>query len=75
MKLLAASYVLTTAVLLCEAHAANNARGSHVLHEKRSQASSPWIKSARVHKDAILPIRIGLTQSNLENGYDHLMDV
>lgn len=45
------------------------------LHEKRSSAPKAWKRSERVHPDAILPIRIGLTQSNLENIYEHLMDV
>lgn len=45
------------------------------LHEKRSSTPKAWKRSERVHPDAILPIRIGLTQSNLENIYEHLMDV
>jgi tripeptidyl-peptidase-1 len=47
----------------------------HVLHEKRETPSKDWIKGARIEKDAIIPMRIGLTQTNLENGYDLLMDV
>jgi len=47
----------------------------HVLHEKREFPSRDWIKGARIEKDAIIPMRIGLTQTNLENGYDLLMDV
>lgn len=45
------------------------------LHEKRGSTPKAWKRSGRVHHDAILPIRIGLTQSNLENIYEHLMDV
>lgn len=47
----------------------------HVLHEKRDVPASDWVKSGRVEADAILPMRIGLTQTNLDNGYDYLMDV
>lgn len=43
---------------------------SHVLHEKRS-VSLPR-KGQRVDGDAIVPVRIGLRQSNLHTGYDRL---
>ncbi|KAF4634822.1 hypothetical protein G7Y89_g3271 [Cudoniella acicularis] len=46
---------------------------SHVLHEKRS-VSLPH-KRQRVDGEAIVPIRIGLRQSNLHTGYERLMDV
>jgi tripeptidyl-peptidase-1 len=39
----------------------------HVMHEKRQNPSSDWIKVARM--------RIGLTQSNLDKGHDLLMEV
>lgn len=48
---------------------------SHVIHEKRNTPSKDWVKGARIEKDAIIPMRIGLTQTNLHNGYDLLMDV
>jgi tripeptidyl-peptidase-1 len=47
----------------------------HVLHEKREERSLDWVKGDRVESNAILPVRIGLTQNNLEKGYDYLMDV
>lgn len=47
----------------------------YTLHEKRSSPSSIWKRSERIDRDAILPLRIGLTQNNLEDGYAHLMDV
>jgi tripeptidyl-peptidase I len=46
----------------------------HVLHEER-QTPSDWVKVARIESTAILPMRIGLTQSNLEKGHDFLMEV
>ncbi|CAI7628600.1 unnamed protein product [Penicillium pancosmium] len=47
----------------------------HVLHERREERSLDWVKGDRVESNAILPVRIGLTQNNLEKGYDYLMDV
>lgn len=46
----------------------------HVLHEKRSD-SRHWVKRDRVHEDVKLPMRIGLTQSNLDRGDELLMEV
>ncbi|OKL61710.1 hypothetical protein UA08_02338 [Talaromyces atroroseus] len=53
--------------------AAFSASLSHVLHEKRD-VPLPHSRQ-RVHGDAIVPVRIGLKQSNLHTGYDRLMDV
>lgn len=47
----------------------------HALHEKRQTPSLDWVKGARIESSAILPMRVGLTQSNLENGHDLLMEV
>jgi tripeptidyl-peptidase-1 len=47
----------------------------HVLHEERSTPSRDWVKGARIEKDAVILMRIGLTQTNLEKGYDYLMEV
>jgi tripeptidyl-peptidase-1 len=46
----------------------------HALHEKRT-VSSRWEKRDRVHGEVKLPMRIGLTQSNLDKGYEYLMNV
>lgn len=48
---------------------------TYALHEKRSSLPKSWVRGNRVESDSILPVRIGLTQNNLENGYTHLMDV
>ncbi|KAG4436952.1 hypothetical protein IFR05_007565 [Cadophora sp. M221] len=49
---------------------------SHVLHEKRDATSShQWVKREQISSSAILPMRIGLKQQNLENGRDYLMDI
>lgn len=41
---------------------------SHVVHEKRRLEPLNWAKYSRVDPSTVLPIRIGLTQSNLDNG-------
>ncbi|KAK6439473.1 hypothetical protein LTR95_004324 [Oleoguttula sp. CCFEE 5521] len=41
---------------------------SHVLHEKRHAEPKKWIKLEPVAANARLPMRIGLTQSNIDNG-------
>jgi tripeptidyl-peptidase-1 len=48
---------------------------TYELHEKRSAIPRLWQRSNRVDGDAILPIRIGLAQNNIDDGYGHLMDV
>lgn len=47
----------------------------HVMHEKRQNPYSDWVKVARIEGSAILPMRIGLTQSSLHEGHDLLMEV
>jgi tripeptidyl-peptidase-1 len=47
----------------------------HVLHEERQAPPTEWIQGARIESDAILPMRIGLSQTNLEKGHDFLMEV
>lgn len=47
----------------------------HVLHEKRAEAPKYWERTTRLHPGAILPMRIGLTQSNLHKGDELLMEM
>jgi tripeptidyl-peptidase-1 len=47
----------------------------HVLHEERLTPSRDWIKSSRIEGSAIIPMRIGLTQTNLEKGSDFIMEM
>lgn len=44
-----------------------------VLHERRSDPNLNFRK--RVNGDAILPIHIALAQSNVDDGYGHLLDI
>ena len=51
------------------------AQSSHVVHEKREVTHPTWTKRDRIHPSARLPMRIGLSQSNLDRGMEYLMDV
>lgn len=44
----------------------------HVLHERREPLTNAWQKKEPLHRDTSLPVRIGLTQSNLDHGADLL---
>jgi tripeptidyl-peptidase-1 len=46
-----------------------------VLHEKRDGAPHQWTKRSRADADEILPVRIGLTQSNLHKAEEYILDV
>ncbi|KAI0896255.1 Pro-kumamolisin, activation domain-containing protein [Annulohypoxylon nitens] len=50
-------------------------RNDYILHEKREVASPAWTKRAAVNPSAVLPMRIGLRQTNLDKAHDLLMDV
>lgn len=51
----------------------------HVMHEKRGihapQTSAGYVKRSELPGSALLPVRIGLTQNNLEHGHNLLMDI
>jgi len=57
--------------------AAAPAHAPYVVHEKRSTQTEKWSRRSdiKLNRDAIIPMSFGLVQSNLENGYDFLMDV
>jgi tripeptidyl-peptidase-1 len=48
---------------------------SHVVHERRDHIPKAWMKRDRLDAAAQLPVRIGMTQKNLDKGYDLLMEV
>jgi len=48
---------------------------SHVVHERRDSTPKAWIKRDRLAATVELPVRIGMTQSNLDKGHDLLMEV
>lgn len=51
------------------------APSAHVLHEKRDRPLRMWAKRDRVDPSIVLPVRIGLTQGNLDKGPSLLDEV
>ena len=49
-------------------------RVPHVVHERR-ELSSGWVKRSRLPSNTRLPVRIALSQSNLDYGHDLLMEM
>jgi tripeptidyl-peptidase-1 len=47
----------------------------YVVHERRAVLPRSWTEEKRLDKASILPMRIGLTQSNLDRGHDLLMEM
>jgi tripeptidyl-peptidase-1 len=47
----------------------------YVVHEERGTLNHGFAKRERLDGSAVLPMRIGLTQTNLHTGYDLLMEV
>lgn len=50
-------------------------RTDYVLHERRDVVPAHWTGEKRLDGQTVLPMRIGLTQSNLDRGHDLLMEV
>ncbi|KAH8883036.1 alkaline serine protease [Thozetella sp. PMI_491] len=49
---------------------------SHVLHERQPESwANHWSRGEKVHAEALLPMRIGLKQRNLQAGHDRLMEI
>ena len=46
-----------------------------VLHEKRYSLPSGWTRTNRVASHEVLPMRVGLSQSNLDKAEEYLLDV
>ena len=64
------------AALIGAALAAPSRRSSpHVLHEKRASEPLDWELSHRLDGDKVLPMRFGLTQSNIHRVEELLMEV
>lgn len=57
------------------ATAAPSPRAGHVLHEKRAMEPTDWAQTRRLEAGRVLPLRVGLTQSNLHELEDMLMAV
>ncbi|KAI9714044.1 MAG: hypothetical protein M1820_000774 [Bogoriella megaspora] len=61
--------------LLLAAGAIASPLTSHVTHESRRHVPSGWTKRSQLQRNAVLPMRIALTQSNLDRTYEYLNDV
>ena len=48
---------------------------SHIVHERREYSDKKWARRERIHRDSVLPMRIGLAFSNLDKAHDALMDI
>lgn len=64
--------VAAVSVLAALSVAAAPSSARHVLHEKRHRSSVDWVKGTRIESSAVLPVRIGLTQTDLHKGPDYL---
>lgn len=45
------------------------------LHERRDFIPKSWVEGKELDGNVLLPVRIGLTQSNLDYGHELLMDL
>lgn len=48
---------------------------NYEVHERRDVLPSSWTEGKRLDGSTMLPMRIGLTQSNLDYGHDLLMEM
>lgn len=63
--------ICTMALCAVAIPTANNYR----LHERRDFTPEAWTQWKKLDGDTLLPVRIGLTQSNLGQGHDLLMEL
>lgn len=68
------SFYALTLALWATGGLAAPAKQHSVIHEKRG-LSREWRRLNRVARDVVLPMRIGLTQNNLDAGHEMLMRV
>lgn len=49
---------------------------NNAVHEKRNEIQQRrWVRGNPVEADHILPVRVGLKQSNLDKGMEYLLEV
>lgn len=65
--------VISTA--LCVGFAQSLATGSNVIHEQRDNVSSDWVKIGRPDANAVLDLRIGLAQANMDVGEELMKQI
>lgn len=47
----------------------------HGVFERRGTTNAQLWNTRAIDKNAVIPVRIGLAQRNLDKGYDYLMDI
>lgn len=65
--------LLSIAALVASAFTAPSAR--HVIHEKRSTIPNGWYEESRLEPSTVLPMKIALTQANIDRLEELLMEV
>ena len=55
--------------------AAPTSKGKHVVHERRGLAPTRWENLGKVNGEMLIPLKIALTQNNLDKAEEYLMDV
>lgn len=67
--------IFASVLAFCEVLNAIRVPAHHEVHEKRTSIHPRWTRTKRVAEHKLLPMRIGLAQANLDDGYENLMDV
>jgi tripeptidyl-peptidase I len=68
-------YMSQSALLAVFATLAVASPWNYVIHEQSAESPDEWFKHGSIPKQGRLPVRIGLTQTNLDRGHDLLMEV
>lgn len=46
----------------------------HVVHDRAAESADEWVKLGNINRNGLLPVRIGLTQQNLDHGHELLVE-
>ena len=65
---------ITLCALLASAMAVPAAH-NYQLHERRDFIPKSWVEGKKLDRNVSLPVRIGLTQSNLDYGHELLLNL
>lgn len=69
-------FVVTATAALLSVATARIAPSDHIKHELRDEHfNNHWMKKSRIEEDISVPVRVGLTQSNLDEGQALLMNI
>ncbi|KAF8517279.1 subtilisin-like protein [Hysterangium stoloniferum] len=73
--MLVLSFVAVSLCLFGSSLASPSSQGVKVVHEKRDFVPHGWSRSRRLNPEAVLPMRFGLKQNNLDRVEELIMDV